>query len=61
MSNYRRFTNLKQQYPDVKFLLGFGGWTDSQDFRASYKTMLGSSDYRASFRRYVTDKMYSGL
>ena len=51
LGNFRKFTALKSQNRNLKLLLGFGGWTDSQNNMGKYREMMGSAANRAAFLR----------
>ena len=48
LGNLRKFTDLKKDYPGVKFMLALGGWTDSRE-KGLYSTLLASPTKRSAF------------
>lgn len=51
VGNFRKFTGLKEKYPDVKFLLAMGGWTDSA--HEKYSQLLASPDKIVKFAEHA--------
>ncbi|KAK3886344.1 hypothetical protein Pcinc_009500 [Petrolisthes cinctipes] len=62
-NNYGAFVNLKSRNPQAKFLLGLGGWTDSQSTK--YSQLVSEHDLRSAFITHVvtflTDHKFDGL
>ncbi|OXA59868.1 putative chitinase 3 [Folsomia candida] len=60
---YQRFTALKQRNPNLKVLLGLGGWSDSGDDK--YSILANNAEYRRKFSvetaKYLKDKNFDGL
>jgi len=48
LGNIKKFTSLKASNPGVKFMLAWGGWTDSRK-PGLYSTLLASPTKRAAF------------
>eukprot|EP00095_Tigriopus_kingsejongensis_P003675 maker-scaffold11_size778918-snap-gene-5.22 protein:Tk03675 transcript:maker-scaffold11_size778918-snap-gene-5.22-mRNA-1 annotation:"chitinase" len=49
LDNYRKFANKKALFPNTKFLIAVGGWTDSKTNEARYQKMFNSQTLRAKF------------
>ncbi|XP_042232701.1 chitotriosidase-1-like [Homarus americanus] len=63
LANYRRFLRLRSRNPQVKLLLGLGGWTDSRSDK--YSRLVSNSQRRAAFTahvvRFLQDYGFDGL
>ena len=51
LENYKNFVALKEQNENLKTLIAIGGWTDSQNNAAAYKTLFGSQTLTENFAR----------
>ena len=51
LNNYANFVGLKDKNPDVKLIIAIGGWTDSQNNAAAYKSMFKSPTKRLNFAK----------
>lgn len=49
LKNYEKFIKLRKKNPNVKLLLGLGGWNDSRAHTASYSRLVADSSRRKTF------------
>ena len=60
---YKKFVDMRNMYPDKKFLIAVGGWTDSRTTK--YSKMLKSPSLRANFVseavKFIQEHRFDGL
>ena len=49
LKNLEKFVTLKKVNPKLKTAIAIGGWTDSQNNKQAYKTMLKDNTHRSKF------------
>jgi chitinase len=53
LGNLRKFTDLKNEHPDIKYLVALGGWNDSK--KPKYSQLLADSAKRAAFVTHAVE------
>lgn len=56
--NYKRMTELREQYPDLNILLAIGGWNEGSK---NYSILASSPTRRSTFVKSVLDFLEYGI